>query len=525
MVQGLRARLSSGAAAHESAAGEAQDRAAAEKEGTEWVLRYMRSYFSKAFAPRQERLWGFLWSLRPGVDVPAYILCWPRDTGKSTTMEGAAIALGATGRRRFILYVCETQKQANEHVKTIASMLEGSEFARDYPLVATPELSEHRRIKGYSQQQLRTASGFKVYGIGLDAAVRGVKLDGDRPDAIFLDDIDGRHDSPYITDKKIETLTESILPTGQTGRTFVMFGQNIVNPHSIMARLVGRARGAVAKARFLLRRRVDIEPSVVGLKTIQIPDPDPGAEPGAMIYKVVGGAPTWPAGQGIESIETSINTTSLRSVMREMQHEVLEVDGALWTVDLLDSRRTAETPGLYTLTVMGLDPSGNDGEGDACGIVIESLTADGVIHTRHDATVRGSPAKWGKHAIETAEEWDVDEIAYEANFGGTMIRDVLRSSARELGYATGDPFTLTKVHVKQNKQLRAHPVSVRMENRQNYFVADLPDLEAEMTGWAPGMASPNRLDAKVIASTRLIRELRTRDKKTPGLRTSTRSAL
>ncbi len=53
---------------------------------------------------------------------------WPRGGGKSTTLETAAVAWGSRRRRRFVLVVRETQKQANESVRNISSKLDGEAF-------------------------------------------------------------------------------------------------------------------------------------------------------------------------------------------------------------------------------------------------------------------------------------------------------------------------------------------------------------------------------------------------------------
>lgn len=142
---------------------------------------------------------------------------WPRGGGKSTTLETASVAWGARRRRRFVLVVRETQKQANESVRNISSKLDGEAFGAAYPEMARRALNRFGHSKGYTQQQLRTASGFKVAGLGLDAAGRGIKFDDDRPDAILFDDLDARHDSPAATRKKIETITETVLPMGTPG--------------------------------------------------------------------------------------------------------------------------------------------------------------------------------------------------------------------------------------------------------------------------------------------------------------------
>src|SRR5690349_5338961 len=95
---------------------------------------------------------------------------------------------------------------ADKHVQNIAAKFEALRIER--------ALNEYGHSRGWTRQMLRTAHGFNMLSIGLDGGVRGVKLDDLRPDFIVLDDVDDRHDSEAKVRKKIEIITESILPAG-----------------------------------------------------------------------------------------------------------------------------------------------------------------------------------------------------------------------------------------------------------------------------------------------------------------------
>ncbi len=145
-----------------------------------WLKTYFPGAVCRAFAGRHERFWAWAWSVEAeevDAEVPRpYVAPWPRGGGKSTTLETAAVAWGARRRRRFVLVVRETQKQANESVRNISSKLDGEAFGAAYPEMARRALNRFGHSKGYTQQQLRTASGFKVAGLGLDAAGAGSSL-------------------------------------------------------------------------------------------------------------------------------------------------------------------------------------------------------------------------------------------------------------------------------------------------------------------------------------------------------------
>ncbi len=68
-----------------------------------------------------------MWSIRPGEAVDPYLAIWPRGGGKSMGAEAAAVGaprFGGEPARRYVVYVRETQAQADKSVGNIAEMLE-----------------------------------------------------------------------------------------------------------------------------------------------------------------------------------------------------------------------------------------------------------------------------------------------------------------------------------------------------------------------------------------------------------------
>lgn len=493
---------------------------------------WLRTVFPEAtaapLADRHVETYETLWNVEPGGIYPADIKIWPRGGGKSTTLEVGTVMLAARRSRRFVLYVRETQKQANATIANIGAKLQSSAVERFYPLLADRAVNRFGLSKGYTQDVLRTADGFVVMGLGLDAAARGLKIEDLRPDAIIFDDIDNREDTPQATAKKIRTLTDTILPLG-TATTLIVGLQNLIHANSIFARL------ADGRADFLFDRRVSGPyPSLRGMKVRW--------EYVEKLRKrapvIVAGEPTW-AGQTVADCQALMWRFGPRSFLRENQHQVRTSERALWKEDEIDAARlpldAKGNPVLpaFLYVVVALDPSGNKGKkgdptrpltddgkaaGDACGIVVEGLTYDGRIVTLDDVTVEGRPDEWGRQAIVSALAWDADEIVGEANFGGEMVRSVVQLSARVMHAegklpTTNPPCAVTTVHASKGKDIRAEPVSMLVPEGLNAFAGAFPELEDELTTWEPGAGySPNRLDAKVWASTRLLRFLRSRSK-------------
>ena len=193
---------------------------------------------------------------------------------------------------------------------------------------------------------------------------------------------------------------------------------------------------------------------------------------------------------------------------QELHAEVLDdAPGALWTYETLIKSRVAKTPDLVRV-VVAVDPSGSTGadEGDAQGIVVAGLGADGMAYVLADRTCRLSPEGWGRRAIEAFDDFGADRIVAEKNFGGDMVRAIIQTVRKTA------PVTL--VSASRGKMVRAEPVSALYEQgRVKHLIPDpadnpLAELEHEMSratsnGYL-GDGSPNRLDALVWALTELM---------------------
>lgn len=262
-----------------------------------WLAERFPTYTTYPPAAHHVQAWDWLQALQRGTRPPPFVLILARGGAKSTTAELGTVYVAARKARRYGLYVSDTQVQSDKHVQTISGMMERARFER--------ELNKYGSSKGWRRNQIRTADGFKVDAIGLDTAARGFKIDEDRPDFIVLDDLDGKHDTPATTQKKIEALTMTILPAMATdGAVFAV--QNIIHGNGIFARL------ADTRADFLSDRIVSgPHPAIVGL--------DYEYRDGH--YQITHGTPTW-EGQSIAACQGFIKTWGLLAFLVECQHDV-----------------------------------------------------------------------------------------------------------------------------------------------------------------------------------------------------------
>lgn len=194
-----------------------------------------------------------------------------------------------------------------------------------------------------------------------------------------------------------------------------------------------------------------------------------------------------------------------RLARQELDGElVADIKGALWSRELLERCRedaSGDAAG-HTRMVIGVDPPAS-ADGDACGIVVCALGADGIARVLADCSVRkATPERWARAVASAARVWSADRVVAEANMGGEMVRSVLR--AAEIGL----PVRL--VHASRGKAARAEPVQALYESGRVRHRGDFPQLEDELCGImtaggyeGPGR-SPDRADALVWAMTELM---------------------
>jgi phage terminase large subunit-like protein len=185
-----------------------------------------------------------------------------------------------------------------------------------------------------------------------------------------------------------------------------------------------------------------------------------------------------------------------------LAEDIDEVPGALWRQQTLDETRvTAEQVPPLVRVVVSLDPAGSSQEtSDEMGIVVGGIDARGHGYTLCDASRRGTPAVCARQAILLYDHYQADALIAESNNGGEWIGTVVAFVAAEMcrqGERASARINYKMVHASRGKVPRAEPVSAEFEHGRCHHAGYFPALEAEMTGWVPGMPSPSRMDSAV----------------------------
>ena len=115
--------------------------------------------------------------------------------------------------------------------------------------------------------------------------------------------------------------------------------------------------------------------------------------------------------------------------------------------------------------VVGVDPPASAG-GDACGIVVCGLGADGIGYVLDDRSAGGlSPEGWARAVVRAAETWEAERVVVETNQGGEMVESVLRSVDSAL--------PVRPVKARYGKGRRAEPVSALFAQGKAMFAGRL----------------------------------------------------
>ena len=373
----------------------------------EWCKEIFPRHFNRDFAPRHNELWKWAEAITPGIKPKAFIGIWGRGGAKSTNAEVIAVRLGANKIRRYAWYVSSTQSKADQHVSSIAGLLENKEFSQYYRMMSRRAINQYGSSKGWRRNRLHTENGFVVDAFGMDTGLRGAKIEDERPDLIIIDDVYELHESIPVILKKERILTDTVFPSGSSDCA-ILFIQNLIHADSIASRLVdGRAdylRDSILSGPF---------PAIYNL-SYELRDVE-----GNKLFFITSGKPTW-SGQSIETCQAQMNEWGLSAFMREAQHNV-EVTGGMWDHIEFVHKDFSEIESMIVDVVVWVDPAvtstdNSDCQGISCGASLNNgkmifLYWWENIDTPHSTLLR---------AIKKAIEYGASRVGIETDNGGDV---------------------------------------------------------------------------------------------------------
>lgn len=372
----------------------------------EWVLAMYRNTFSKPFGQQHKEAFEWAWEVAPKVRPNPFVAIWSRGFGKSTTAETIAVMLGAREQRKYLLYVSETQDLADSHLASIRNMIENPVLKSYYPVFATPSLSKEGHSKGWRHNRLYCGNGFVVDSIGLDTAKRGSRIMDNRPDFMIFDDIDAKSDSPMITQKKVDTITTSLLPAGSVDAA-VLFVQNMIIDTGVFAQLAKPSPP-------FMRNRILSGP-FPALTDFQW-HLDGSGKP------VISGVPTW-AGISLKDCQGIVDDIGITAFRSEYQHEITN-EGSIFEGVRFKHIGNDNLPYLWR-KVVAVDPAVTSDDGsDSHGICVAGVAEDGDVYVLDSWEKRATPEFSLKKALYFAIKYGADKVLIEGNQGGDMWLDI-----------------------------------------------------------------------------------------------------
>lgn len=377
-----------------------------------WLQALFPRTYTRPLADFHEEFWKRMWAHTPGRPATE-VYIWPRGFSKTTNAERAVVRLAAAGFR-YILYVKETQEQADDAVQNIAAVLESPEIGTYYPLLGQKDLNKFGTSKGWRRSRLRTASGVVVDAAGLDTSIRGLLLEGNRPDVILLDDLDGKHDTLKTTARKIKTLTSDILPAGAPSRVVIAL-QNIINPHGIFTRLADL--DPEHPADFLMDRVVSgPHPAVRGME-FELSGTNAEGRP---VYRITAGVSSWPAARPLALLEAELNQMGPTQFIEEKQNEVGALSGNLYEgFDLDKTLRDAPDLSEFEDVAVVCDPAVTATDNsDSNGIRAGGRLPGGKVVGLYSWEGRDTTDGMMRRACLKAVELKASQVVIETNQGG-----------------------------------------------------------------------------------------------------------
>lgn len=178
-----------------------------------------------------------------------------------------------------------------------------------------------------------------------------------------------------------------------------------------------------------------------------------------------------------------------------------DVEGALWTAEMIDPFRVAAPPPNLDRIVVAVDPAVTSAdESDETGIVvagIKRIAGRPHYYILADRSMRSTPSAWAAAVVNAYREYQCDRVIAETNNGGDMVEIILKQQDGRIPYK--------KVHASRGKTVRAEPVAALYERGLVHHVGKFGILEDQMRTYQgrDTEKSPDRMDALVWALTEL----------------------
>lgn len=250
---------------------------------------------------------------RPPDDHFVYFPTWSRGHMKTTLCRSMlltdAMMTYAYGQRGYALIPGGTKAKIKGSAMSVEKMLNDEKIREYCPDLSKVEGNVFGRSRGWTADFLSTQAGYVFHFIGVDEGVAGANVDSIRPTFLCPDDIDGREDSPVISESRFKVLTSEILPTRQSN-TLVFWAQNLISRYSVRYRVESQQER-------ILTNRKPTEP----IPAVRNPVWEQKTVDGIIRDVIVAGNCTW-RGWNLQRANDEVATYGRPAFERECLHQV-----------------------------------------------------------------------------------------------------------------------------------------------------------------------------------------------------------
>jgi len=159
----------------------------------------------------------------------------PRESGKSTVIDGLILWCVCNSLRHFVFIVSDIIDQAEEHIATLKAELEDNERVQD-------DYGELARGGTWQKREAYTANGIRLKAYGTETRMRGSRFGGYRPDLAIVDDAE--NDEQAATEagrkKRWDWLTKVLLNALDSDHGVCVMLGTILHNDSMLARATGK---------------------------------------------------------------------------------------------------------------------------------------------------------------------------------------------------------------------------------------------------------------------------------------------
>jgi len=157
-----------------------------------------------------------------------------RDAGKSSLLRAYIIQQIVTGKKKFILIGSKTERQAQDHLKSIKR-----EFEDQNNILLQKDLGPFMENSDEWGKSIVVSNyDARIVPVSVEQGIRGIHYRQYRPDLVVLDDIEDLASirSKEATDKIHEWLERDVIPAGAQNARFIIIS-NLLSEDSVMTRL------------------------------------------------------------------------------------------------------------------------------------------------------------------------------------------------------------------------------------------------------------------------------------------------